>query len=180
MKKSKWLIFTPKSHSTEAVIDFGDRLGLKPVHGTKWLGVMFDSQLSFKRHRDDVVAKGKTRATFLSSLSNTRWGVTPRLFKILLSSTVHAATDYAVAAWMNLPVPKFFSEKLTKVDAICATRALGALCNSPNIFLQHDLGLQPPDVRLTAKIISAVAIVAAKPPTHPLFHFYAHARQTKP
>lgn len=160
-KKSKWMIFTPKISTQETTINFGDRLGLKPVQETKWLGVMLDSQLTFKRHRDNVVAKGKTRATFLSSLSNTRWGVTPRLFKILLSSTVHAATDYAAAAWMNLPVPKFFSEQLTRVDTICATRALGALRNSPELFLRHDLDLKPPGVRLTAKILSTIAIIAA-------------------
>lgn len=103
-----------------------------------------DSNLSFKHHRDKVVAKGKTRAKFLTSLSNTRWGVNPRLLKILLTSTVHAATDYAAAAWMNLPVLKFFSEQLMKIDAICATQALGALKNSPHLFLRHDFDLKPP------------------------------------
>lgn len=139
-----------------------------------------DSNLSFKHHRDKVVAKGKTRAKFLTSLSNTRWGVTPRLLKILLTSTVHAATDYAAAAWMNLPVLKFFSEQLMKIDAICATQALGALKNSPHLFLRHDFDLKPPDIRLTSKILNTVAIIAAKPRSHPLAHFYAHARRTIP
>lgn len=179
-KKSKWVMFTPKPSTSEVTIDFGNHLALTPVREMKWLGVMLDSNLSFKRHREDVVAKGKVRANFLSSLSNTRWGVTPRLLKILLTSTVHAATDYAVAAWMNLLVPKFFSEHLMKIDAICATRALGALKNSPHLFLRHEFDLIPPDIRLTAKILSTIAIIAAKPPSHPLFHFYAHARCTKP
>lgn len=126
------------------------------------------------------MAKGKKHASFLSSLSNTRWGVTPRLFRILLSSTVHAATDYAAAAWINLPIPKFFAEQLSAVDAICATRALGALRNTPHLFLRHDFNLLPPYIRLTAKILSTVAFIAAKPPSHPLYHFYAHAQTTKP
>lgn len=145
-KKSKWVIFSPKKDKYEVTIDFGDRLNLQPVTETKWLGVMLDSQLSFKRQREDLVAKGKTRANFLSSLSNTRWGVTPRLFRILLSSTVHAAIDYAVTAWMNLPIPQFFSEQLARIDAICATRELGALRNSPHIFLRHDFDLKPPEI----------------------------------
>lgn len=119
---------------THVTIDFGDRKSLHPEQDTKCLGVMLDSQITFRRHHNNVIAKQRKRASCLSSLSNTKWGVTPRLFKILLTSTVHTATDYAVAAWMNLPVPKFFAEKLLTVDAICSTRALGALRNSPHNF----------------------------------------------
>lgn len=93
-----------------------------------------------------MIAKGRKRANFLSSLSNTRWGISPRLVKILITATVHAATDYAAAAWINLPIPKFFSENLSSIDSICATKALGSLRNSPQVFLQHDLHLQPPHI----------------------------------
>lgn len=55
-----------------------------------------------------------------------------------MKAIVHAATDYAVAAWLPLPVPKFFSEKMLVIDMICATKALGALKNSPTLFLKHD------------------------------------------
>lgn len=121
--KSKWMIFAP-SHieDTNQAIDFGSRKGLQPVQETKWLGVTLDCQLKFKKHRDDVIAKGKKRANYLSSLSNTRWGIPTKLFKILIMSTVHAATDYAAAAWMSLPIPKFYVEKLATIDAICATK----------------------------------------------------------
>lgn len=68
---------------------------------------------------------------------------------------------------MNLPIPKFFAEQLTRIDMICATKALGVLQNSPHLSLRHDLNLHPPDVRLTTKFINKVAIIAAKPPTHP-------------
>lgn len=161
-------------------IDFVDRMGLQPVTETKWLGVTLDSRLNFKRHNEDVIAKGKRRAHFLSSLSNTKWGIPPRLFKILMTATVHAATDYAVAAWMPLPVPKFFSKKMMSIESISAGKALGALKNSPYTFLEHDLDLKTPEVRLTSKILNAVATIAAKPASHPLYAFYRQARDTKP
>lgn len=66
------------------------------------------------------------------------------------------------------------------INAICATTALGALRSSPHIFLRHDLDLQPPDVRLKSKILKTISIIAAKPPSHPLYQFYAHAKTTKP
>lgn len=119
------------------------------------------------------------RANLLSSLSNTKWGIPPQLFKILISSTVHAP-DYAVAAWQNLPIPKFFAEKLRLIDNICKTRALGALRNSPSVVLRHDLDMKAVAIRLSARIANTIAISAAKPPSHPLFSFYQHARKTTP
>lgn len=178
--KTKWMILSPSGPPDLCTINFGSRRGLSPVKETKWLGVTLDSQLKFKTHCDDVIAKGRKRANCLSSLSNTKWGIPPKLFKILVTSTVHAATNYAAVAWLLLPVPKFFSEKQAAIDAICATRALGALKNSPNIFLQHDFHLKPPSIRLTAKIVNTVSLIASRPPSHPLYHFYRHARGTQP
>lgn len=141
---------------------------------------MLDGQLSLKRHRDDFFAKGGKRANYLTSLSNTKWGIPPRLFKILMTSTVHAVTDYPAEAWLYLPIPKFFLEAMASIDAICATRALGVLRNSPRLFLRQDLDLQPPDVQLTFKILGTRAILAAKLPSHPLYKVYTHARRTRP
>lgn len=174
------MIFQTSDTIKETTIDFGSWKGLTPVPDTKWLGVTLDRRLTFKRHCDEVIAKGKKRAQFLTSLSNTKWGIPPHLFKILITATVHAATDYAVAAWLNLPVPKFLSEKLMSIDAICVTKALGALKNSPTLFLRHDLDMKKPETRITAKILNTIVIIAAKPPSHPLFQFYNKARTTKP
>lgn len=168
-QKSKWMVLKPSSSPPKGTINFGDRKGLTPVAETKWLGVTIDSRLTFRRHRDNVLAKGRKRANFLTSLSNTRWGIPPKLFKILMTATVHAATDYAAVAWLPLPVPKFFAEKTLSIDTICVKKALGALRHSPNLFLKHDLDMKPPEIRLTSKILNTVAIIAAKPPSHPLF-----------
>lgn len=179
-QKLKWMVFQPSNTPIVRTIDFGDRTGLQPVTETKWLGVTLDSCLTFKRHKEDVISKGKRRAHFPSSLLNTKWGIPPRLFKILMTATVHAATDYAVAAWLPLLGPKFFSERMMTIDSICATKALGALKHSPYLFLKHDLDLKMPAVRLTAKIMNAVATIVEKPATHPLYAFYQQAKDTKP
>lgn len=81
---------------------------------------------------------------------------------------------------MNLSVPQYFSEKLTTIDNICSTRALGALRNSPDVFLRHDLDMQTPEIRLSAKIANMVALIAKNPPHHPLHHVYYHAQRTSP
>lgn len=108
-KKSYWVVYSPKDIPITRTIDFGDRLKLKPEKSSKWLGVTFDSQLSFKQHRQDFITKGSQRAGFLATLSNTQWGIAPKLMRTLLTTTVHTATDYGAAAWLPMEVPEYFT-----------------------------------------------------------------------
>lgn len=162
--QSKWLIFTQSDINPDLAITFGNRPNLQPESEARWLGVVLDRNLSFKRHRSGAIAKGTKMGHFLSSLSTAKWGIPPHFFEMLITSTAHAATDYAVAVWMSLPIPKNFSEKLVSIDNICATKELGALKDSPAVFLRQDLDLKPPEIRLSAKIINSIAIIALKPP----------------
>lgn len=170
------MIFEPSTTLHKGTIDFGNQKGLKPVTETKWLEVMLGSRLSFKSHCDDVIAKGGKWANFLSSLSNTKWGIPLRLFKILITATVHAATDYAAGAWLSLPMPKFCSEKPMAVDAIYARKALAVLRDSPPLYLRHNFDLKLLEVRLTAKILNTMALIAAKSPSHPLHSYHTHTQ----
>lgn len=47
-------------------------------------------------------------------------------------------------------------------------------------FLKYGFDLKPPEIRLTSKILNTIAIVASKPPSHPLHAFYAHSQKTNP
>lgn len=60
-QKTKWLIFSPSTPAEGGKINFGDRKNLEPVTETRWLGVTLDSSLNFKRHRDEVIAKGEKK-----------------------------------------------------------------------------------------------------------------------
>lgn len=112
VQKSKWMIFTPRDEVTKINIDFGERKALQPVKETKWLGVTIDHNLKFKKHKAKTIAKGLKRADFLSSLSNTRWGISPNLFRILIMATVHGPTNYGAVAWLQLPISIDFGLKL--------------------------------------------------------------------
>lgn len=123
-KKSYWVVFSPHDTLNQLTkpptIDFGDRKKLTPVTSSKWLGVTFDSRLTFKQHRADVIAKGSQQSGFIATLSHSQWGIPPKLIWTLLTATVHAATDYGAAAWLPFEVPKFFEDKLSAINNTCA------------------------------------------------------------
>lgn len=100
--------------------------------------------------------------------------------KTLITTTIHAAIDYGIAAWMPLEVPQYFIDKLSTIDHTCAREALGALKSTPTIFLDHNLGLTTPKIRLQAKIVQYIAKALTKPPHHPAHHFAAQARSSTP
>ncbi|KAG0139232.1 hypothetical protein CROQUDRAFT_14965, partial [Cronartium quercuum f. sp. fusiforme G11] len=83
VNKTKWMIFSLQDLDQETMnslkINFGNRSHLLPENSMKWLGITIENNLSFRKHRKDVIAKGLKRANFLSSLSNTRWGIPPKL-----------------------------------------------------------------------------------------------------
>lgn len=147
---------------------------------TKWLGVILDENLNFKKQKLNTISKGTKRINFLTSLSNTIWGIPPKLFRNLITATVHAATDYASPAWIQLPINKDFASQLTKIDQIGARKALGALRSTPGIFLYHDLNLLQPETRLTNNTLKFIARISAKPTTHPLKHYFDKAKRNHP
>lgn len=95
--------------------------------------------------------------------------------RTLITTTIHAAIDYGVAAWMPLKIPQYYLDKLSVIDHTCARAALGALKSTPTAFLDHNLGLTPPKVRLQAKIVQFIAKALTKPTHHPAHHFAAQA-----
>lgn len=178
--KTNWVLFSPTDSPIKTTIDFGERKRLRPIKQVKWLGITFDNKLTFKQHWLNVLAKGAQQAGFLPSLSNSRWGIPPHSMKTLLTTTIHAAIDYGVAAWMPLNPPKYFTDKLSTIDHTCAQAALGALKFTPSIFLDRDFDLVAPKVKLQSKILQYIAKALTKPPHHPDNGFGAQARSSNP
>lgn len=180
VKKMFWVIFSPHDIDTPPTINFVDRKNISPEKKAKWLGITIDDKLTFAQHRLNTLTKGRQRAGFLALLSKTDWGISPKLMKTLLTTTIHAATDYGVAAWLQFEPPTYFIKQMTVIDNICARAALGALPSTPAAFLHHDLMLTPPKIRLQSKIMNFMATALTKPKHPPLYSFVKQAQNSNP
>lgn len=177
-KKTFWVLFSQQETDPACTptIDFADRKKIPPAPAAKWLGVLIDKELTCKQHRLNVVAKGRQRASFLAGLSRLGWGIPPKLLKTLMTTTIHAATDYRVMAWLPTEPSSFFLEQMTSIDLTCARAAIGALHTTPSVFLTHDLHLTPPKIRLQSKILGFMARSLTKPQSHPIFQIIQQAQ----
>lgn len=179
-KKTFWVLFSLQDHEVLPTIDFANRKQIRPSPSARWLGITIDNKLSVKQHRLEVLAKGRQRAGFLAGLSKASWGIPPKLFRTLMTTTIHATTDYGAMAWLPAEPPKFFTDQLTIIDNLGAKAALGALSTTPAVFLRHDLNLPPPKARLQSKILSFMARSLAKPASHPFFQLIQQAQRAHP
>lgn len=178
--KSYWVIFSKQDLPNTPTIRFGDRKNLEPSDQAKWLGITLDKGLTFKRHRQNVIAKGKQRASFLASLAHQEWGIPPNLLRTMITATVHSAVDYTLPAWMAFDQEEYFLKDLQVIDLTCARAALGALRTTPAMFLYHDLNLPTPKTRTRAKLMSFVARALNKPDHHPLYEVVQQAQNSNP
>ena len=138
---------------------YGETLKIYPQ--VKFLGIAFDSQLSFKKHFEDILDRCNTRYHRLRLLANKKWGPSPAtMIKICkqcirpiigYSSLLTITTSHYIISkiqrlqnkfiWLVLRLPKYICTKLLH-DSIglpyvkdrllsCATKSLDRIAQNP-------------------------------------------------
>ena len=134
---------------------------LKIYSEVKFLGITFDSQLTFKKHFEDILDRCNTRFHRLRLLANKKWGPSPStliqiykqcvrpIFKYGSLSTI-IASDNIISniqrlqnkfIWLALRLPKYICSKLlygsTGLPYVkdrflsCATKSLNRIAQNP-------------------------------------------------
>ena len=72
---------------------------IEPKPMVKWLGIYFDSALSFKHHVSTKVAKARSAFFRMSRLANTGRGLTPFALRQIYTACVMSIADYGTEIW---------------------------------------------------------------------------------
>ena len=70
-----------------------------PNSAMRWLGVYFDSRLSFKCHAEKMASKGRKAVSGLNMLGNTVQGVEPYVMRQAVHACILPILTYAAPAW---------------------------------------------------------------------------------
>ena len=116
---------------------YGETLKVYPQ--VKFLGITFDSQLTFRRHVEDILDRCNTRYHCLRLLANKEWGPSPStliqiykecvrpIFEYGSLSTI-TTSDYIISKIQRLQnkfirlalrLPKYICSKLLLLPSIC-------------------------------------------------------------
>lgn len=144
----------------------------------RWLGILFDKKLTFKRHVEETASKALTVANALRSLGNTIRGVKPHLLQQAASACVLHKTYYGAETWWPGCIRPGASQtsnrveghlkKLTKVVLAGARAVLPAFRTTPISVLHRESGFPPPDIELDQIALLAAVRLRRLDPYHPL------------
>ena len=140
---------------------YGETLKVYPQ--VKFLGIIFDSQLTFKKHLEDILDHCNTRYHRLRLLANKKWGPSPSTFIQIYKQCIRpifeysslltiATSDYIISkiqwlqnkfVWLALRLPKYICPKLLHDSSglpyvkdrllSCASKSLGRTARNPPV-----------------------------------------------
>jgi len=148
-KKTGLIHFTGRRRFPHAAIQNPPWEGtIEPEKAIKWLGVLWDSQLSFREHLATALRKGQTAANALRVLGGCRKGASPRLLLTVARATVLPTMAFASEAWWWPPGSRRsrMAGAIKKMDLAWRTALKAALPlyrTTPNELVHHAAGLPP-------------------------------------
>jgi ribonuclease HI len=122
---------------------------------TKYLGVIFDSKLTFKPHLANRFTKAKRLLFATKSAMGKFWGPNPKLTKWIYTGIVRPMFTYGCIAWAKVTRTKDFIQKAKKLQrlAICSIGPIRT--HSPTTGLEIFTNTMPLDLYTRGEFIAA-------------------------
>lgn len=107
----------------------------------KWLGVWFDSKLSFRKHVQTVTTKAHRIATGVQMLANTVRGLHQSRLRLIYNACVRSVMTYASPVWWR--GQKTLANKLSVVQNKCLRHICAAFRTTPTRALEIESATPP-------------------------------------
>ena len=179
------LIHFTRNHrrETNAAITV-EGIRIDPAKEAKYLGVIFDQKLQFKKHLQYIIRKGTSAALALSDIAKNNWGAKYKYVRQLFKSVIAARTDYAAIIWHQpKDNDKIATEsqvsKLSAIQRLAMKAITGCYKTTPTAAMEIEAGLQPTWPHLQTKVLQAVARMQTLSAKHPLQKWIKNAMRTR-
>ena len=145
------------AHSVTCTVD-GQRIVVEPKKVMRWLGIFFDTKLTFSEHVKIMSNRARSIINGLRCLSNTIRGLSQSHLRILYKTCVIPVMTYASAVWYRTEKRQLALIKSLEVTQNKALRLIsGGFRTSPTLSIQA-LSHVPP-IRLTLERLSSGAAI---------------------
>ena len=146
--KTQATVFSLSTSKEKVAIKLGDKTLPQVV---TFLGVKFDTRLSWKPHTEDMEIKGMKKLAVLKKLSGTHWDAKSRILKTVYMGAVRPSLEYGASAWAT--AAKTHTNTLDKVQNIRLRTILGAMKTTPIAEMEKTAGVEPLESRRQAKLL---------------------------
>ena len=122
----------------------------KPQPHVKWLGLIFDSKLSFRQHVIHLASRGAVAAGCLRMLVNTTSGLSHWNMKTLYNTCILPTISYASPVWWNSKKSQI--KKIEYIQNRCLRTILLVFTTTPIHTMQVESGIPPLQIQLDQMI----------------------------
>ena len=149
----------------------------EPQPHIKWLGLIFDSKLSFRQHVQHLASRGTATAGCLRMLANTKSGLSHQNMKTLYNTCVLLTLSYTSPVWWNNKKSQI--KRIENIQDRCLRTILPVFTPTPMHAMQVELGIPPLQIHSDHMKQPEAARLAAKiDPTNPIHErLLAHLQQ---
>ena len=119
----------------------GETRTYKPQPHVKWLGLIFNSKLSFQQHVIHLASRGAAAAGCLRMLANTTSGLSHRNMKTLYNTCILPTISYTSPVWWN--GKKSQIKKIEYIQNRCLRTILLVFTTMPIHAMQVESGIPP-------------------------------------
>jgi len=125
---------------------------LQQEQSPKYLGVTFDTRMTWKKHIENTTARAKRRLSLMMKLSGSQWGADATVLRKLYVGRIRPVMEYGITAMTN--AAKSNTEKLSRVQNQAARIITGGMKSTPITAMETTAQLQPPQHRRDVKVMT--------------------------
>jgi ribonuclease HI len=151
---------------------------IKPKQLVRWLGIWFDSKLTFKEHIQKKLAAAQAAYEGLARLATAQKGLSFRASRQLYVACVTSIADYGVQLWYRGPGQQRSLLKLyQRLQNQALLRITGAFKGAPYRALELEAAVPPPEVRFQKACLAYSLRTLYFLPDHPIRKAYGQPVQ---
>ena len=137
-----------KGSNSSIILPSGETI--KPATtAVRWLGIWFDSGLTFKDHIKIRATKALASFQRMVRLANSERGLSARSLRQLYNACVVSVADYGAPIWWK---SRRSVAPLQAIQSKAARRILGVFRTTPNAPIELEAALLPPAIRIERQV----------------------------
>jgi len=137
---------------------------IKIQKSVKFLGIIFDQDMSWKSHIDNIVERCNKRLNLMRVMASTRWGASKSVLLIVYKALIRSIIDYGSIAYDT--ASSKVKAKLDVVQSKALRTCCGAMTGTPTSALQVECG-QPPLEFRRHRMMADYSLKLHSVPDHP-------------
>ena len=145
--KTKLMVFTRKKYVRDPKVTINN-VQVEVVSTFKYLGVTFDSKLTWSNHIQNICRKANLVMMQARKVMGRNWGLKPKYARWMYISLVRPILTYGCLVWLNCAYKPTHIKRLEKVQRRGCLASLNAMRTTATQALEVILNIRPIDIHI--------------------------------